>query len=181
VLGPFILERDGVRIDTSRWQRRVAGLFKLLLAAPDRQRRRDDLIDILWPDADPDNGAANLRMLIHRLRATIDMPDPPPVLSEGGWIALNPGCVWELDLELLEAVAADPVVSLDDLEAAATLYRGEPLPEDRYEDWAQALRERALHAWRAVCIRLGMQYASRAAHDSAVRWVGACTGGRSVR
>jgi serine/threonine-protein kinase len=170
VLGPFTLERDGETIDTTRWQRRVEVLFKLLLTAPDRQRRRDDLIDILWPDADPENGVGNLRMLVHRLRSTIDQREPPPVLSEGGWIALNPECEWELDLEVLEAAAVDPAAGSDELEQAATLYRGEPLLEDRYEDWAQAPRERANHAWRAVCIRLGLQYASRAAHDSAVRW-----------
>jgi DNA-binding SARP family transcriptional activator len=172
VLGPFILERDGVSIGPSRWQRRVEVLFKLLLTAPDRQRRRDDLIDVLWPDADSDNGGGNLRMLVHRLRATIDMPEPSPVLSEGGWIALNPECEWELDLERLEAVAVDPAAGLDELEQAATLYRGEPLPEERYEDWARAPRERALHAWRAICVRLGVQYMGRADHDSAIRWLG---------
>jgi DNA-binding SARP family transcriptional activator len=171
VLGPFTLERDGVKIDTSRWQRRVAALFKLLVTVPDRRRRRDDLIDILWPDADSDRGMVNLRMLVHRLRATIDLPNPPPVLSEAGWIALNPQCEWELDLEPLEAAATNPAADLHDLEDAAALYRGEPLTEERYEDWARAPRERALHAWRAICVRLGVQYMSRAEHISAGRWL----------
>src|SRR5947209_3671053 len=154
VLGPFLLSRDGAMVDTTRWQRKVEVLFKLLLTAPDRQLRRDDLIDLLWPDADPENGLGNLRMLVHRLRTTIDLPDSSPVLSEGGWIALNPECEWELDLELLEAVAAGPITGIDALEQAAALYRGEPHPEDRYEDWAQPERDRAMRAMRAFCLRL---------------------------
>jgi serine/threonine protein kinase/DNA-binding SARP family transcriptional activator/streptogramin lyase len=170
VLGPFLLSRDGEVVDTSRWQRKVETLFKLLLTAPDRQRRRDDLVDILWPDADPDGGVGNLRMLVHRLRTSIDLPELSPVLSEGGWIALNPDCEWGLDLEVLVSTAEDPAAGIEALEQAAALYRGEPLPEDRYEDWAQPVREAALRARRTICLRLGLYRMSRAAHDEAIRW-----------
>ena len=53
VLGPFALERDGEPVDTSRWQRRVATLFKLLATSPGHRRSRDEIVDILWPDAPP--------------------------------------------------------------------------------------------------------------------------------
>src|SRR5947209_19369373 len=109
VLGPFLLSRDGAMVDTTRWQRKVEVLFKLLLTAPDRQLRRDDLIDLLWPDADPENGLGNLRMLVHRLRTTIDLPDSSPVLSEGGWIALNPSSELEIYRQLLVAMGAWPL------------------------------------------------------------------------
>jgi serine/threonine-protein kinase len=109
-------------------------------------------------------------MLVHRLRTTLDVHDPSPVLSDGGWIALNPGCEWQLDLDLLQSVAVDPAADIDELEQAAALYRGEPLPEDRYEDWAQPLRDQALHAWRSVCGRLGLRYMARSAHEPAIHW-----------
>src|SRR5438309_11036381 len=86
ILGAFALERDGIWIDASRWQARVQGLFKLLVSAPDRQRRREELIDLLWPEGDPATAAGNLRILVHRLRLVLG-GDPSPVLSGGGWIA----------------------------------------------------------------------------------------------
>src|SRR4051812_6853951 len=96
VLGPLRLERDGERIEAGRWQPRVQTLFLLLVTAPDRQRRRDDLMDLLWPDAEPDTAAGNLRILVHRLRLTLG-GDPSPVLSDHGWIRLNPEYEWTLD------------------------------------------------------------------------------------
>ena len=169
VLGPFALKRDGALVDTSGWQRRIVTLFKLLVTAPDRQRLRDDLIDILWPDASPETGAGNLRMLIHRLRLALG-GDPSPILLEHAWVMLNPAYIWELDLEDLEALAGDPKVDVAALEQAAALDRGEPLVEDRYEDWTVPLRERAQRSWRALCLRLANLYQARGSHDDAARW-----------
>jgi serine/threonine protein kinase, bacterial len=169
VLGPFIVERDGDAVDTGSWQRRVSVLFKLLATARDRQRLRDDLIDMLWPDADPDGAAGNLRMLVHRLRMAVGETGQSTVLSEHGWISLNPLYVWELDLDQLESVAADPMASRPDMEGAVALYRGEPLAEDRYEDWAAPLRDRAHRAWRATNLRLASEYETAGALDEAER------------
>src|SRR5579872_3962538 len=107
VLGPFALEREGAPLDDGAWQHRVVTLFKLLALAPNRQRRRDDLIDILWPEADGETGAGNLRMLVHRLRLAFGQTVPSPVLSEHGWVMLNPAYGWDLDLEQLESLVRD--------------------------------------------------------------------------
>lgn len=169
VLGSFALERDGVQIDTSRWQRRIEVLFKLLAIAPNRQRLRDELVDLLWPETPPERGLGNLRMLVHRLRLAMG-EGPAPVLSDHGWIALNPAYNWELDLERFEALAAEADGDITALERAAALYRGEPLIEDRYEDWAMPIRERAQRTWRDICLRLGNHYRSHGSYDDAARW-----------
>lgn len=100
LLGPFRVERGGDPIDVSARQPRVRTLFKLLVTAPDRQRLRDERIDILWPNAIPDTAPGNLRRLVHRLRRALG-GNPSPVLSDHGWIALNPAFDWELDLDRL--------------------------------------------------------------------------------
>jgi serine/threonine protein kinase, bacterial len=170
LLGPFRLERDGIPLDVGAWQSRVQTLFKLLATAPNRQRLRDDLIDILWPDAAPDTAAGNLRMLVHRLRLTLGAGGPSPVLSDHGWITLNPAYDWELDLDRLEALLRDSDGGIGVLEQAAELCRGEPLIEDRYEDWAAPIRERAQRTWRDLTLRLASLHRSRGSFDESIRW-----------
>src|SRR5437868_14471390 len=68
VLGPFAVFRDGVALDTGSWQRKVHGLFRMLVTAPGRRRSRDELVDLLWPDASIDAGSRNLRVVLHMLR-----------------------------------------------------------------------------------------------------------------
>jgi serine/threonine-protein kinase len=169
LLGPFEVEREGCPLAAGSWQHRVQTLFELLITATDRQRRRDDLIDILWPEADPDAATGNLRILAHRLRVTLG-GNPSPVLSHNGWVALNPAYRWSLDLEEMEALVANAHGDLERLQAATALMRGEPLVENRYEDWAIPLIERATRTWRDACLQLAAIYAMRGRHDESAAW-----------
>src|SRR5919199_2262635 len=105
LLGRFGVEWDGVPLDVTRWQRRIARLFKLLVVAPHRHRTRDELLGLLWPDASEEAAGANLRLVLHRLRHVLTDTGgpgeerPSPILSERGWVALNPAYTWEVDLD----------------------------------------------------------------------------------
>ncbi len=61
LLGPLVVSRGGVRLDSHLWPRRSQAVLKLLITAPEHRRSRDELIDLLWPDAAPDTGMSNLR------------------------------------------------------------------------------------------------------------------------
>jgi serine/threonine-protein kinase len=169
VLGPFTLERDSVAIDTSKWQRRVGSLFKLLATAPDRRRLRDEVIDVLWPDSAPEAGAGNLRIVAHRLRLALGGGEPLPVLSEHGWITLNPAYSWEVDLHQFEEMARLAGADVAALQKTVALYRGEPLLEERYEDWAGPIRERAQRGWRDLQLRLATIHQTHGSHEDAIR------------
>jgi serine/threonine-protein kinase len=169
LLGPLALERNGVFVDASRWQNRVQTLFKLLVTAPARQRRREELIDLLWPETDLDTGAGNLRLLVHRLRLALGA-DLAPVLSHHGWIALNPAYEWEVDLDRFETLMEEAGADLQRIEAALALFRGEPLVEDRYEDWAAPIRARSERVWREGCLKLATLHKARGASDTAAYW-----------
>jgi serine/threonine-protein kinase len=177
------MERDGVRIDTVRWQRRVGSLFKLLATSPERRRQRDDVIDTLWPDADPEAGMGDLRIAAHRLRRALGGGAPPPILAEGGWVGLNSAYRWEIDLDDFEALVregndtARGHAQIAVLERALSLHRGEPLVEDRYEDWAAPVRERVRRNWREAALRLATAYADQnasapaAAPERSIEWL----------
>jgi DNA-binding SARP family transcriptional activator len=98
-------------------------------------------MEALWPHLAADAAAANLRKATHHLRRALGTPDP--VVVDGGLIALCPD--WEVatDSEAFEAAAKDALGrGPTDCAAAAELYRGELLPEDRYADWAFEPRQR---------------------------------------
>jgi serine/threonine protein kinase/DNA-binding SARP family transcriptional activator/DNA-binding beta-propeller fold protein YncE len=168
LLGPFVLERDGVPIDTGRWRRRVVSLFKLLVVTPERRRHRDEVIDILWPDAGPEAGVSNLRITAHRLRLALGSQDPTAVLTEHGWIALNPAYLWDVDIVQFEELARSAGTDIGALERALGLIRGEPLVEERYEDWAMPIRNRLQATVRSVALRLSAGYQGSARHNEAV-------------
>lgn len=171
VLGPCALYRDGAAVDVGGWQRKVQILFRMLATTPDHRRSRDEVADILWPESTSDAGARNLRVVLHMLRRGLGSGEPSPVISEWGWIAFNPAHEWDIDLnrfERLTSQAGDDIVLLEE---AAGFYRGEPLVEDRYEDWALPIRTRVQRTWRDLCLRLARRHREAGAADIAVRWL----------
>ena len=112
LLGPFAVYRDGVPLDTGTWQRNVSALMKLLATAPQWRRSRDEVIEILWPDASSEAGASNLRSQLHLLRRGLGGGDPSPVLYQRGWLELNRAFAWEIDLShyILKALSRCGVV-----------------------------------------------------------------------
>jgi DNA-binding SARP family transcriptional activator len=171
VLGPFVLYRDGRPIDSGSWQRKVQSLLRILVTSPDYRRSREELVELLWPEAAPDAGSRNLRVVLHMLRRGLGGGEPSPVLSESGWIALNPTQEWDVDLDRFDELAARAPEQIAALEEVAGFYRGEPLVEDRYDDWATVVRARIQRTWRGVCLRLARLHREAHAPDAAVAWL----------
>jgi DNA-binding SARP family transcriptional activator/class 3 adenylate cyclase len=170
LLGPFAVVRDDSILDASRWRRQVGRLLRLLATSSGKRRMREDVIELFWPDASPEAGAGNLRLLTYRLRQALGNPDPPPVTSDGDWIALNPVYQWEVDLDRFEELTGRAGDDVATLEEAADLVQGEPLPEDRYEDWAAPVREHVQRRWREICLQLARLHARRGANQEAAGW-----------
>lgn len=174
LLGPFMLRRGGATVGTDSWQRRMESLFKVVATAPNRRRSRDEIVELLWPDTSPQAGAGNLRLVVHLLRRALEdasSPDlPSPLRSERGWIGLDAAYTWEIDLERFEQLLRAGGDRIDLLEEAAALYRGTPLAEDLYDDWAEPIRERVQRQWRDLCLKLASLYLARRAADVAAGW-----------
>ena len=107
----------------------LIAVIRMLATAPGRRCLREEVIDRLWPEATPEAGSSNLRYILHFLRRALSRGEPSPVLSEHGWIMLNPFYSWEVDFERFEALAHATADNVEALEQAAALYRGECLPE----------------------------------------------------
>jgi predicted ATPase len=158
LLGGFAATRLGEPVDPSIWRlRKGRELVKLLALAPAHRLHREQLMDALWPELDPAAAANNLHQVVHVARR-----------------ALGAETV-ELREELLTLGAS---VDVDDFEraveqarragspgayrAAMSLYGGELLPENRYDDWAGARREEIEQLREELAAELDIAEADRA-------------------
>src|SRR4051794_9281686 len=119
------------------WQhRRASELVKLLALAPRHRLQREQVIDALWPDLPPDAGAANLRKAAHHARAALGSKEA--VVLRQARVSLWPDAELAVDVERFEA-EGELALRAGVAEACAAVagsYRGELLPDQRYEDWA---------------------------------------------
>lgn len=142
LLGGFDVQVADRVLPAGAWRhRRGAELIKLLALSPGHRLHREQVMDILWPDLPPEAAAANLRKATHHLRRALGTPEP--VVVQRGMVALCPDWsvttdVEEFDTSAKQALSAGPEACA----AAAALYGGELLPDDRYASWAFEPRER---------------------------------------
>ena len=142
VLGRFELTRGGRSVSLVPGQ--SAQLLKLVAVSGGRIHA-ERAIEVLWPDVAPDAGRNRLRTVLGRLREVA----PDVIVREGDLLVL----VGDVRLDLaqfgLEARQAlslgvaggNAAVAL--ARSAVARYRGDLLPHDLYEDWADAPREDA--------------------------------------
>jgi predicted ATPase len=137
LLGGFAASVDGVDVPDSAWRlKKARELVKLLALASGNRLHREVAMDVLWPQLAPAAAANNLNQAVHIARRalgaeTITLRDE--VLSLAA----------DVDLELLERAAVDArrLGTATAYGAALALYRGELLPENRYDDWTDDRRE----------------------------------------
>jgi len=91
-LGAFAVWRGSEAIPPERWRRRkVALLFKCLLSAPGYRLHREQLLEWLWPEAEPEAATRNLHSTLHRLRSLSTHSRLPAAMS--GWMGRSWRCV----------------------------------------------------------------------------------------
>lgn len=155
-LGAFEVEVDGALIPVSRWPRRkTKALLKVLLTNPGKTFSVDQLIDTLLPNADVEKAGANIKARISELRRVLEPglsrgQDSQYIVSIGEGYAFNVDASYWLDAEAFtEQILCTDLAfeqghwaeAAESFEEAVALYRGEFLPEDRYEEWSQAPRD----------------------------------------
>ena len=149
LLGRFAVEHDGQEIALGSFGGRLARrLLRLLALRRGTLVTKDLIADALWPDNPPADPAGNIEVLVSRIRRA--MGDRALVRTgPGGYVLADGDRCWvdaEAFLSAVQAgqaaLAARPAGALASFRAALGIWRGEPLPEDTYADWAQADRRR---------------------------------------
>ena len=144
---------------------KIAALMAYLCLFP-RPHSREELAEMLWPDADMEAGRTNLRTAIASLRRQLEPPGDPAgsVLATRGraMLGINPDAI-SSDVERFDTLlrrAARPEKSVDEkivlLAGAAAMY-SQPLLPGFYEAWALTERDRCAEAhWRASRALIGL-------------------------
>ena len=149
VLGGFSVTRGDRHVDNAGWERRVAQrVVRLLLLHRDRAVSEDEILETFWPDRHPDSARRSLHVAISRARRVLDTPSSHSVVEIADRmyrLRLRPGD--GVDADDFEAAARTALTEHGAaraplLERATSLWGGEPLPEERYSDWALGWRER---------------------------------------
>src|SRR5262249_10368684 len=144
LLGGLTLLYDDHPLPEVAFHRRQSlTLLLRLLVEPTHRLPTDSIMELLWPEQDPQAATANLRAVLSGIRsAPPDRTAPNPVARLGDALALQPGLVLSLDLDLFEATAASALTESDPgaLRAALALYAGSLLPGLSYEEWVEERR-----------------------------------------
>ncbi len=142
--------------DKAWGRKKTKDLLKILLSNRGQTFTQDQLIDLLYPDADPDKVIKNLRGRVSELRKALEPdlkkgPDSQFILNIGQGYVFNGDADCWVDVEKFEQhlQTAQQLVStqrwaeaLDEYNQAFQHDRGLFLADEPYEDWAIERRRR---------------------------------------
>jgi DNA-binding SARP family transcriptional activator len=149
LLGEFRVSVGSRPIAEREWtSRKARRLVKLLALTPRHRLHREHVIEQLWPDLGPEDGANNLHRVLDAARRILE-PDLMPRRASS-YLQLHhdmllleaPGGLW-IDVEAFLAAAREahqtrtPQAYAD----ALRLYTGDLVLEDPCEDWVIASQE----------------------------------------
>jgi DNA-binding SARP family transcriptional activator len=138
-------------IEGSNMRRKVLALLCFLLSRNRFASTREEVVDALWPDLDPQAALNSLNQTVYFLRRVFE-PDYLEDISPG-YVGQDGEMIW-LDRELIDgrsrrcadlAREASGVPTPEQALALAAEYRGRFALDFAYEDWAAAFRD-GLHA-----------------------------------
>jgi predicted ATPase/DNA-binding SARP family transcriptional activator len=144
-LGAFEVYRDGRLIPDEGWRSRKAGsLFKVLLAAPGFVLPRDQVEELLWPEAEAEPARRNLNNALYTLRKLLGADAARLVRLEGDVVRLSaPAEPDWFDAPAFETAARSALAGQDApaCRKALARYSGEYLPDDPYAEWSLGRRD----------------------------------------
>jgi predicted ATPase/DNA-binding SARP family transcriptional activator len=159
LLGGFGVEVGGEDVDPARWRlRKARTVVKLLCLERDQRLHREFLLHLLWPSLPPAAASNNLHQALHVARRALGAEGTDGLLElRDQLVVLRADGLVEVDAERFRALA-ETAMEGDDLaalRAADAAYRGELLPEDRFEAWVGGPRDELHALHRDVLVGLG--------------------------
>jgi DNA-binding SARP family transcriptional activator len=162
MLGTFGVRRGSWRVEEGGWGRPIdAKLVRFLLVHLEEPVVEDLIFEALWPGLAASSARRSLQVAVSRVRRLLD----PPHAAES--IIQSVDRTYRLALGEKNVVDAEEFRSAAELalaeqggdrlrllERARSLWGGEPLPEERYSDWATSYRERIADRHVAVLTAL---------------------------
>ena len=177
-LGPFRVYQDDRLI--AEWDSlKGRAILKYLIAHRETPIVRDILMDLFWPNADPEAARRNLHQAIYSLRQTLrrGRADFQHVQFQEECYLLNPEMEIWVDWEEFQGhvqaarrleTAGQRAKAMAVYGIAESLYQGDFLEEDLYEDWPRVQREHMRAMYCDLVDRLSAHYLQQGAHNAAI-------------
>jgi DNA-binding SARP family transcriptional activator len=147
------------QVPVGRMRRKSAALLLYLASRPGHTATREQVLEELWPESDPDAATNNLNQSLYFLRREIEPWYEDEVSVE--YVCLQGDIVW-LEPSLTNVASTDFVRAVRSALSGAgseegayeliSSYAGQFTPEFEYDEWAMA--------WRARVHALFLQYAT---------------------
>jgi DNA-binding SARP family transcriptional activator len=141
----------GREVSGSAVRRKVLALLCFLITKSEMSATRDQVLDSLWPELDPEVSINSLNQTLYFLRRVFEEDysedlTPGYVHHDSDILWLDPELVLSRSVECRRLVRdLPPRPSPDDVERLSSLYRGRFALDFEYEEWAGAYRD-SLHA-----------------------------------
>lgn len=169
MLGAFNLTIQDLKLKLP--SSRGLSVLKYLLLHHKQKVGRELLMDVFWPDAEPETARNNLNVAMHSLRKALrSIIFLPVIIFEDGAYGLESNLQVWLDVEEFEKCvkagqrleARDQLTSaVSEYETAISLYQGDFLEQNLYEEWTVLERERLRMAYLDTLDRLSQIYFSQ--------------------
>lgn len=176
-LGRFSIVKQGnpIRFQTKA-QKKPMEMIKVIIALGGRNVNKEEVCDILWPDAEGDKADQAFATTLHRLRNLLD--NDLAVQIQDGKLNLNPACCWvdcwsfERLLSKADETTAgsDPGKSIELIEKSLSLYKGAFLSGDESAPWSVSRRERLRSKFLLSVNRLTNELESKDQWENAVTY-----------
>ena len=167
-LGPFRVYLDDHLI--TNWSGgKGKVILKYLVTHRDHPVAKEILMDLFWPEANPEAARNNLNVAIYALRQAFRAirPEISCILFQDDHYLLNPAITIWVDFEEFEQCyqacrslekQGRVFESIPEYELAEGLYQGDFLEEDLYEDWPILQREGLKDRYLIILERLSRYY-----------------------
>jgi DNA-binding SARP family transcriptional activator len=178
-LGRFTALREGKPIPATSWERRKAReLLWLLSSREQRSVLREEALELLWPDADPEVTSLRFRVALHALRSALE-PDRKSrgqarfIHTDDNRITLDPSVEidWtefrDLSRRALGSTGQD-AITLG--RKATALYQGAYLEDAVDLPWAEGLRESLKVSFIQVALHTGALEHAQGAFSAAAEF-----------
>jgi predicted ATPase/DNA-binding SARP family transcriptional activator len=178
LLGGFEVTVGDRPVAADAWRlRKAKTLVKLLVLARGHRMHREALVAVLWPDRDGASAANNLHQALYVARRALDGASGALCCLRDDVVLLSEDVTPWLDTEAFEAACRRARRTRDphDYRTAAELYRGDLLPEDRFEDWAEGPREALRERRLGLLVEYAEVLSGRGEHTQVVDILGAVT------
>jgi predicted ATPase/DNA-binding SARP family transcriptional activator len=174
LLGAFTVHVDGSAVEAGQWRlRKAKALVAMLALTPGQRRHREQVLDRLWPDLEPEAAAKNLHQTLYVARRTLAGPGAKAnglMQIRGEQVVLDDAGPVEVDVTNFERTAAEALKTADEtsLRAAADQYHGDLLPDLPDAEWLTTRRDELKETHRQILVKLASTVQHRAPEEALV-------------